>query len=122
MVSRKTLSVLTALLVMGFISVLLILSMLGGVDNYMPTTENPVVIFREACARCHGERGVGGSDIGPRLAGVGEPIDEVKKQVVEGHGRMPRFPNIRGRALQNLAGYVNELSIRAEETARHREP
>ncbi len=122
MVSRKTLSVLTALLVMGFISVLVILSMLGGVDNYMPTTENPVVIFREACARCHGERGVGGSDIGPRLVGVGESIDEVKKQVIEGHGRMPRFPNIRGRALQNLAAYVNELSIRAEETARHREP
>jgi cytochrome c553 len=115
MVSRKTLSVLTALLVMGFISVLVILSMLGGVDNYMPTTDDPVVVFREACARCHGERGLGGSAIGPRLAGVGESIDEVKKQVVEGHGRMPRFPNIRSRTLHNLAAYVNELSIRAEE-------
>lgn len=91
MVSRKTLSVLTALLVMGFISVLVILSMLGGVDNYTPTTDNPVVIFSDACARCHGERGLGGSAIGPRLAGVGESIDEVKKQVVEGHGRMPHL-------------------------------
>ena len=116
MVSRKTLSVLTVLLVMGFISALVILSMLGGVDPYTPTTEDPEVVFREACARCHGERGLGGSGIGPRLADAGESMDEVKKQVVEGHGRMPRFPNIRGRALQNLTAYVNELSIRAEET------
>ena len=122
MVSRKTLSVLTVLVVMGFISVLVILSMLGGVDPYTPTTEDPEVVFREACARCHGERGVGGSAIGPRLAGVGSPIDEVKKQLAEGHGRMPSFPNIQGRALVNLAAYVNQLSIRGEETAQHTEP
>lgn len=122
MVSKKTLTVLTALLVMAFISALVVLSMLGGVDNYTPTTDDPVVIFREACARCHGEGGVGGSNSGPRLAGAGVPRDEVKKQLAEGHGRMPSFPNIRGRALEHLAAHVNELSIRGEETARRTEP
>lgn len=116
MVSRKTLSVLSAMVVVAFISVLVILSMLGGVDNYTPTSDNPVVIFREACARCHGERGVGGSAIGPRLAGAGEPMEEVRKRLAEGHGRMPSFPNIRGRALDNLAAYVNQLTVRGEET------
>jgi len=118
MASRKTLSVLGVLLVMIFVFVLVILSMLGGVDNYTPSTNNPEVIFREACARCHGERGLGGSAIGPRLTDLGESLEEVKKQLEEGHGRMPSFPNIRGQALHNLATYVNGLSTRGEGTGR----
>lgn len=121
MVSRKTLSVLSVLLVMIFVCVLVVLSMLGGVDNYTPTTNNPEVVFREACARCHGERGLGGSAIGPRLADAGESMEEVKRRLSEGHGRMPSFPNIRGQALQNLAAYVNGLSSRDSGTGRQGE-
>jgi cytochrome c553 len=122
MPSRKTLSVLMALMIMMLVSVLVILSMQGGVDNYEPSTDNPEVVFGEACARCHGERGVGGDAEGPRLAGLGVPLEEVKRQLREGQGRMPSFPNIRGRALDNLAAHVNQLSIRGEDNARRTEP
>lgn len=109
MPSRKMLVLLSAILVMGFVSVLIVLSMLGGVDNYTPTTDAPAVIFQQACARCHGEKGLGDDGIGPRLAGQREEMAEVLERVQEGHGRMPRFPNIRGRALENLAAYVHDL-------------
>ena len=109
MPSRKTLAIISTLIVMAFVSVLIVLSLYGGSDNYEPTTDDPVVIFQEACARCHGEAGEGGDGIGPRLAGGGRPPAEVVEHVAEGIGRMPRFPNIRGRALENLAGYVEGL-------------
>jgi mono/diheme cytochrome c family protein len=109
MPSRKTLTIATAVVVMGFVAVLVVLSVYGGVDNYMPTTRDGAVIFREACARCHGEAGVGGDSDGPRLAGHNVTLADVREHVVEGKGRMPRFPNIRGPALENLARYVNAL-------------
>ena len=107
--SRKSLTILIAMLVLGFLSVLVVLSMQAGMDSYAPTTANGAVIFQEACARCHGEGGVGGETKGPRLAGRQASPAEVTEQVIEGHGRMPRFPNIQGRALVNLADYVNGL-------------
>ena len=107
--SRKALTLAMAMLVLAFLSVLIVLSVLGGQDNYTPTTDNAAVIFEEACARCHGPKGLGGDTKGPRLAGRAVNRDEAKRQVVEGHGRMPRFPNIGGGALENLADYVNGL-------------
>ena len=109
MPSRKTLAIISTLLVMAFVSVLIVLSVYGGSDNYEPTTDDPAVIFQEACARCHGEAGEGGDGIGPRLVGAGAPPEKVMEQVAEGIGRMPRFPNIRGQALENLAVYVEGL-------------
>jgi mono/diheme cytochrome c family protein len=94
---------------MAFVGVLLVLSLSGGADDYTPATDDPAIIFSEACARCHNERGVGGRGIGPKLAGRAIPADEVREHVVEGDGRMPRFPNLRGQALANLEGYVNGL-------------
>lgn len=122
MVSRKTLSVVMAFVILGIISALVILSMQGGVDSYAPSTDNPVVVFREACARCHGERGVGGDADGRRLADLGTPVHEVRRQLMEGQGRMPSFPNIRGRALENLSVYVNQLSMRGENSTSRTEP
>lgn len=111
MPSRKTLAMISTLLVMGFLTVLIVLSMYGGSDTYTPTTDDPATIFREACARCHGEGGVGGGDdgIGPALRGRNEPAAEVIEHVREGKGRMPRFPNLQGRPLENLAVYVSGL-------------
>jgi mono/diheme cytochrome c family protein len=109
MPSRKMLAVILTVVVAGFVSALIVLSLYGGVDDYTPATDDAAVIFREACARCHGEGGAGGVGIGPRLAGQGEAPEEVVEQIVEGKGRMPRFPNIRGRALDNLAAYVQGL-------------
>lgn len=98
-----------ALVILGFVGVLIVLSLFGGVDHYTPTTDDPAVIFQEACARCHGERGVGDEGIGPRLAGRRDSVEEVRERVIEGEGRMPRFPNIRGAALENLAVYVHGM-------------
>jgi mono/diheme cytochrome c family protein len=114
MIPRKTMAVLTTFLVLGLISTLVILSMLGGVDDYQPTTDDARVIFQEACARCHGERGVGGNADGPKLSGGRSSLEEIQRQIAEGDGRMPRFPNIRGSALQNLTRYVNSLPAPAE--------
>ncbi len=107
--SRKALTLAMAMLVLAFLSVLIVLSVHGGQDNYTPVTNNGAVIFEEACARCHGPSGLGGETKGPRLAGHVLDPAEVKRQVVEGQGRMPRFPNINGAALENLGAYVNGL-------------
>jgi len=107
--SRKMIAVLATLGVLVFVGVLLVLSLSAGADDYTPTTDDPEVVFHEACARCHNERGIGGRGIGPRLAGRGVPVEEVREHVTEGDGKMPRFPNIRGQALENLERHVNGL-------------
>ena len=109
MASRKAVGIVTAVMVLGFISVLIVLSVSGGVDVYSPMTDDPAIIFQQACARCHGENGVGGDEGGPRLVGLREPPDEVKKNLREGKGKMPRFPNIQGRPLDRLAVFVSGL-------------
>ena len=109
MISRKKWSIVMAVVVLAFVGVLLFLSLYGGQDNYRPMTNEPEVIFHQACVRCHSEKGVGGQGIGPRLAGKVVPPDEVREHVQKGKGRMPRFPNIRGEALENLAGCVHGL-------------
>jgi mono/diheme cytochrome c family protein len=109
MVSRKVIAIGSTLGVTAFIAVLVVLSLSGGKDDYTPTTDDPAVVFSEACARCHNERGLGGRGIGPRLAGKAVSTEQVHKNVTEGEGRMPRFPNLRGQALANLERYVNGL-------------
>lgn len=109
MVSRKKMGIAMTVVVLAFVAVLVVLSMTGGSDMYTPTTDDAAVIFREACARCHNERGAGGSGIGKKLAGKRVPVGEVKQIIQEGDGRMPRFPNVQGEALERLARYVNGL-------------
>lgn len=109
MASRRTMAVVATVIAMAFVTVLIVLSLTGGVDDYTPATDDGEVIYREACARCHGDDGAGVDPGGPRLAGQAEGPEEVREHVREGKGRMPRFPNIRGRALDNLAAYVNGL-------------
>jgi len=94
---------------MAFIGALVVLSLSGGEDYYTPTTDDPAIIFSEACARCHNERGLGGRGIGPRLAGRAVPAEAVREHIMKGEGRMPRFPNLRGQALANLERYVNGM-------------
>ena len=107
--SRRAMAVGMTVVVLAFLSVLIVLSLHAGVDPYTPSTDDPAVIFQEACARCHGEGGIGGEQEGPRLAGHAVEPGEVKEQLREGKGRMPSFPNIRGQALENLARYVHGL-------------
>src|SRR4029450_8227451 len=109
MVSRKVIAAGSTLVVMMFVGVLVVLSLSGGEDDYTPATDDPAVIFSEACARCHNERGGGGRGIGPRLAGQAIPAEEVREHVEQGKGRLPRFPTLRGQALANLERYVNGL-------------
>jgi len=97
------------LLAMGFIGVLVVLSMTGDVDDYTPMTDDGATIFHEACARCHGEAGAGGGPSGPKLHGRAEDPEEVRRRLREGEGRMPSFPNIQGMPLENLMAYVHGL-------------
>ena len=109
MVSRKKMGIALTVVALAFVAVLVVLSLTGGSDMYTPMTSDPAVIFHEACARCHNERGTGGRGIGPRLVGKRVPPGEVKELLAEGEGRMPRFPNVQGEPLENLARYVNGL-------------
>jgi mono/diheme cytochrome c family protein len=95
--------------VMLFVGALIVLSLSGGTDEYMPRSTSGAVIFEEACARCHGENGVGDGPEGPRLSGAATDPELVKERVQAGEARMPRFPNIRDMALENLAEYVHDL-------------
>jgi mono/diheme cytochrome c family protein len=109
MVSRRKMGIALTVVALAFVGALLVLSLYGGTDPYTPTTDAPEVIFHEACARCHNERGAGGRGIGPRHAGEHVDPAKVRKYVQGGKGRMPRFPNIPGPALDKLVVYVNGL-------------
>ena len=109
MTTGRKMALITTLGVMLFVGALLVLSMSGGTDEYLPQGTEGAVIFEEACARCHGENGVGDGPEGPRLAGGGTDPELVKQRVRVGEGRMPRFPNIRDMALENLAEHVHGL-------------
>ncbi len=77
-------------------------------DRTRPLSSEGRTVFEEACARCHGPggEGKGGS---PRLRGRGLGPAYVRKMVRGGYRAMPRFPNIRGEALLNIARYVGDL-------------
>ena len=77
-------------------------------DRTFPTSTEGRLVFEQACAKCHGPQGEGQSGR-PRLRGRGFAPALVREMVVHGKRAMPRFPNIREKALSNLARYVSRL-------------
>ncbi len=90
----------------------LIVSLVQGiptpVDAYKPTSEDGRIIYLEACAKCHGASGAG-TALAPRLKARGLGPKQVRERVRAGTGRMPKFPNINGEALDKLTNYVNKI-------------
>ena len=78
----------------------------GTTESYKPFTDNPAVIYREACARCHGNKGEGSQVLYPALQQSGYTVNGVKETIESGTWLMPGFKNIKGDTLTNLAEYI----------------
>jgi cytochrome c553 len=74
-------------------------------DRTSPSSADGRIVYDEACARCHGPVG-NGKGGNPRLRGRDLARDLIRIRVQSGYRAMPRFPNIRGEALKNLAAHV----------------
>jgi mono/diheme cytochrome c family protein len=90
----------------------LILSLAQGIpspqDEYRPSTTSAGTIYLEACAKCHGFQGEG-SALAPPLKGRKISEVQIRNRIVDGTGRMPKFPNVTGVGLSNLLKYVSSM-------------
>jgi hypothetical protein len=77
-------------------------------NPYKPVTDDPLIIYYEACSSCHGDEGISNSFIYPSLL-TGKYPDKlfIKRKITEGGWLMPRFNNIKGDTLINLVELVN---------------
>ena len=78
------------------------------INLYKPQTSNPAVIYREACADCHGAKGEGSGLFYPELQGIALTAKEIKQFVRNGALLMPSFPNIPDSVLQKLSEYISD--------------
>ncbi len=77
----------------------------GGNGYYKPATDDPAVIYRQACMECHGKRGEGNGVLYPAFDKYMDEED-VLREIREGNWRMPAFRYIRGDTLLILARYI----------------
>ena len=95
------------IVLISFIVVLsLYMFVIDQVDTYSPKTTEPAVVYREACARCHGEKGEGSAILYPALSGQHDIPEDVLRIVRKGATFMPSFPNIPDSVLAGLAEYI----------------
>ena len=96
-------------IILILIAVLSTISLItGGRESYTPVSNEPALIYREACMECHGSGKNKANLWSPSLAEENHSGQEVKKIVSQGTWRMPAFPNITQTALDSLANYVAE--------------
>ncbi len=77
----------------------------GGNGYYKPGTNDPAVIYKEACVECHGVRGEGKGLLYPAFDKFMDEED-VAREIKEGNWRMPAFRYIRNDTLRILARFV----------------
>ena len=95
------------ILLISFVVVMsLYMFVIDQVDTYSPETTDPAVVYREACARCHGEKGEGSAILYPALSGQHDIPEDVQRIVRKGATFMPSFPNIPDSVLAGLAEYI----------------
>ncbi len=84
------------------------LSSCANPGDYKPTTDNPKVIYEEACSWCHGSD-FEGTVRGPSLVKNELEILRIRKMLVEGNEKMPRFKHLTGDTLESVINYVSKL-------------
>jgi mono/diheme cytochrome c family protein len=86
----------------------------GQKAEYTPESSDPSIVYKEACLRCHGERGEGGGLLYPDL--LIENIDEEEILDIVRNGKlfMPSFPHIPDSTLSKLATYVSDKRFKNE--------
>ncbi len=74
-------------------------------SDYQPVTDDPAVIYYEACAHCHGKNGRSDNLLYPDLVEEDLSVVKVKEIITRGELMMPVFKKIKGDTLQKLAEY-----------------
>ena len=64
--------------------------------------------FEASCQGCHLAGGTEGGGVGPKLAGLGLPLAQIKMQIQNGKGAMPGGL-LSGTDLDNAAAYVESI-------------
>lgn len=75
---------------------------------YVPDTADPVVIYKDACASCHGSMGEGTELFYPALNLEKINKSEVENIIKNGSFMMPAFTLIRTDTLQRLVNFIME--------------
>lgn len=91
-----------------YIYTVFILGSCANPGDYKPTTKNPKIIYEEACSWCHGQD-FGGTVRGPSLIQNELKISRIRKMLVEGNEKMPRFKHLTGDTLESVINYVAKL-------------
>jgi mono/diheme cytochrome c family protein len=89
----------------------------GQPDMYVPTSSNPAVVYREACARCHGEKGEGGGFLTPAFRDASLTKEKAQNIIRDGEMFMPSFPQIPDSTLNFLVEYLIKKKM-----AGHKQP
>ncbi len=76
-------------------------------STYVPTTDNPGQIYREACSGCHGVQGEG-KGLFPNLADQTIEAAHVREIIKSGALMMPSFEQLQGDTLNKVAEYVSQ--------------
>ncbi len=80
-------------------------------STYIPVTDKPGQIYREACSGCHGVQGEG-KGLFPALADESIKTLHIEDIVKNGALMMPAFKHLRGDTLSRLADYVSRHKFR----------
>lgn len=72
---------------------------------YTPQTDNPAVIYREACQHCHGDKGQGTGLLYPAFGDKLTP-ETITEIIRNGSFLMPAYVNITGDTLKTLSLYI----------------
>jgi mono/diheme cytochrome c family protein len=83
-------------------------------SDYEPRTDDPLQIYREACAHCHGDEGQGTGLLYPAFKTNLEK-EEINKAITEGSFLMPAFPNIKGDTLQVLIRFIENEAYKTSQ-------
>ncbi len=98
---------LTGIVLIAIISLVYLL--VGQADRlYIPTTDKPEIIYKQACAGCHGINGEGKHLVYPNLAKGKIEKAEIRSVIQNGSMLMPAFRSIKGDTLKLLVTYVHE--------------
>jgi mono/diheme cytochrome c family protein len=94
-----------------FLMVVLIISMAylflsPDQSEYTPQSDNPAIIYREACMHCHGDQGQGSGLLYPAFD---KDLTEghIQATITEGDLLMPAFPGIKGDTLKQLVHFIH---------------
>jgi cytochrome c551 len=77
-------------------------------NHYQPQTSNPEIIYKEACADCHGDTGESENLLYPDLVRNKHAPKDIIEKIKNGGFLMPAFPNIVDSTLNILVIYVAE--------------